>query len=173
MNQGSGPARGVRLCVDVGSVRVGLAASDPDAILAFPVETIARDQSAADLVGSSDLNRLAELVDSYQPVVVYVGLPVGLSGREGPAAQVARAYAQALAVRIAPISVRVVDERLTTVTAASQLRHAARRGKKQRQVIDQQAASVALQAALEVERHTGKWAGQAITDANLDQHSTN
>ncbi len=153
---------GVRLGIDVGSVRIGVAACDPAAALAFPVETVARDQQALSPEQASDVERLVQLVEHYHPQLVYVGLPVSLSGREGPAAQQAREYAQVLALRIAPISVRVVDERLTTVTAAGQLRQARTREKNRRQVIDQQAAVVALQAALDIERGTGRVAGALI-----------
>jgi len=112
-------APGVRLAVDVGTVRVGVAASDPAGVLASPVETLAR--------GRGDLDRLVALVTGRQAVEVLVGLPRTLAGREGQAVTMAREYAAALAPRIAPVPVTLVDERLTTVVAERQLQSAAGR----------------------------------------------
>lgn len=112
-------APGVRLAVDVGTVRVGVAASDPAGVLASPVETLAR--------GRGDLDRLVALVTERQAVEVLVGLPRTLAGREGQAVTMAREYAAALAPRIAPVPVTLVDERLTTVVAERQLQSAAGR----------------------------------------------
>jgi putative Holliday junction resolvase len=142
---------GVRLGVDVGRVRVGVAASDPDGVLATPVVTLRRD--------GSDVDALAALVAERGVVEVVVGLPVGLSGREGAAATAARAYADELAHRITTVAVRLVDERFTTVVAERALRAGARRGgaRARRTVVDQQAAVVILQAALDAAR-----AGEAV-----------
>ena len=103
---------GVRVGVDVGTVRVGVARSDPSGILATPVETVRRDPARR-----SDLDRIVEIVAECEAIEIVVGLPTGLSGREGDAAAGARKYAVDIARRVAPVSVRVVDERLTTVTA--------------------------------------------------------
>jgi putative Holliday junction resolvase len=105
---------GVRLAVDVGTVRVGLAGSDPDGMLAVPLDALRR--------GSSDLDQLAELVRERNAVEVVVGLPRTLSGRSGPSVDMARSYAAELADRIAPVPVRFVDERLTSVVAEQQMR---------------------------------------------------
>jgi putative Holliday junction resolvase len=137
---------GVRLGVDVGSVRVGTAISDPDGILATPLVTLARD------AGGRDLVQLAGLVAEHDVVEVVVGLPVGLSGRDGAAAALARAYAEELASRVAPVPVRLVDERLTTVSAERVLRDRGVRGKARRKVVDQAAAVVILQTALDTDR---------------------
>lgn len=143
--------RGARLAVDVGTVRIGVAASDPDGLLATPVETVPR--------GRGDVDRLAALAGDHAAVEVVVGLPRHLSGREGPSAADARALAEALARRLAPVPVRLVDERLSTVSAERDLRSsgvARRRGRTvRRSVVDQAAAVVILQAALETERGTG------------------
>jgi putative Holliday junction resolvase len=144
----------VRLAVDVGDVRVGVAASDPHGLVATPVETVK--------AGRGDVRRIAELVAEREAVEVVVGLPRSLSGREGPAAAKARAFATRLAAAITPIGVRLVDERLTTVTATRDLRASGVRGKKARTVVDQAAAVVILQNALETERATGNPAGQAV-----------
>ncbi len=146
---------GVRLGLDPGDARIGVATSDPSGILATPVETVAR--------GRGDLDRLAELVVELHAQRVYVGLPRSLSGGEGPAAGKVRAFARDLAARLDPVPVRLCDERLTTVTAESQLRGQGRKGKKRRAVVDQAAAVVILQGALERERQTGVPAGEPVT----------
>lgn len=145
--QVTGGSAGVRLGVDVGSVRVGVAASDPAGLLASPVVTLARDPR-----GGRDLDALAALVAERDAVEVVVGLPRSLSGREGPAVTAAREYADALAHRVAPVPVRLVDERLTTVVAERGLRDAGRSGRAGRAVVDQAAAVAILQLALDVDR---------------------
>ena len=147
---------GVRLGVDVGTVRVGVAASDPHGLVATPVETVPRDQTAArNPTGGTDLDRIAAIAAERDAVEVIVGLPISMSGREGPAADAARTYAAALAARLAPVPVRLVDERLTTVSATRELRRAGVGARRGRSVIDQAAASIILQSALDIERGTG------------------
>lgn len=137
----SGSARpGVVLAVDVGTVRVGVAASDPDRLLASPVETAA----------APGLARVAELVAERAAVVVVVGLPTSLSGRsESASADMARDYAAQLAPLVAPVPVELVDERLTTVTATAALRASGKKGKAARAVVDQAAAVALLQGYLD------------------------
>jgi putative Holliday junction resolvase len=148
--------RGRRLAVDVGDARIGVASCDPDGILATPVETVpGRDVPAA-------LRRLAALVQEYEPIEVVVGLPRSLNGTEGPAAAKARAFARDVAKVIAPVPVRLVDERMTTVTAAAGLRASGVKAKKGRSVIDQAAAVIILQNALETERVSGKAPGEGV-----------
>jgi putative Holliday junction resolvase len=148
---------GVRLAVDAGSVRVGIAASDPAGILATPVTVLRRDAR-----GSSDLTELAALVAEREAVEVLVGLPRSLSGGDGPAAVIARDYATALAARVAPVTVRLVDERLTTVEATRGLRAAGIRSREARSVVDSAAAVVILQHALDAERVCGMPPGEAV-----------
>jgi putative Holliday junction resolvase len=124
----------VRLGVDVGSVRIGVARSDPSGALATPVETVRR--------GRGDLARLAAIAAEHEAVEVVVGLPTSLSGRESHAAAAAREFATRLAARLVPIPVRLYDERLTTVSAQHDLRSSGVRAKNQRSVIDQAAAVV-------------------------------
>ncbi|HEY0486260.1 MAG TPA: Holliday junction resolvase RuvX [Mycobacteriales bacterium] len=138
---------GVRIGVDVGSVRVGVAISDPSGLLATPLVTLARD-SARD----TDIDRLVELVAEYDAVEIVVGLPRSLSGREGPAAETARRYAATLANRAEPVPVRLTDERLTTVSATRTLAAQGVRGRRQRAVIDQAAAVLILQTWLDSRR---------------------
>jgi len=140
------PGRGRRLGIDVGSVRIGVASSDPDGILATPVETVRRDRSG------KHLRRLAELAAKLEAVEVIVGLPRTLADRTGPAAIDAIELAEALAQRIAPTPVRLADERLTTVSAQRSLRAAGVRAKEQRAVIDQAAAVAILQGWLDQRR---------------------
>ncbi len=142
--RGTTPQPGVLLAVDVGTVRVGVAASDPDRLLASPVVTLARDAREG-----RDLTALTALVAERGAVEVLVGLPVTLAGREGASAEMARGYATELARRIAPVPVRLADERLTTVSASRALAASGRRGPAARAVIDQAAAVALLQAELD------------------------
>lgn len=148
---------GARVGVDVGSVRVGVAASDPSAVLAHPVRTLARD-----LKGGADLDALVALVADLGAIEVVVGLPRQLSGAEGEAARLARAYALLLARRIQPLEVRLVDERLTTVAAHRRLRDSGVPGRGQRAVVDQAAAVLILQSALDAEASTGRAVGELV-----------
>ncbi|HEX4786956.1 MAG TPA: Holliday junction resolvase RuvX [Actinospica sp.] len=145
---------GRRLGVDVGAVRVGVAVCDPEGLLATPVETVA--------AGDGDIARLAELAAEYGVVEAVVGLPRSLSGAEGRAAAKARAFAARLVGKIHPIPVRLVDERLTTVTATRGLRESGVRGRKSRAVVDQAAAVVILQNALDAERISGRAPGTLV-----------
>jgi putative holliday junction resolvase len=158
----SGVRAGVRLGIDVGSVRVGVAASDPSALLANPVRTVPRDRDP-DAPAPLDLEELAALVVELAAVEAVVGLPLSLRGDEGAAAQAARTYAGRLAVRIAPVPVRLVDERLTTVDAHRNLRESGVGSRRQRSVVDQAAAVLILQAALDAERNSGRPPGELVT----------
>lgn len=144
----------MRLAVDVGSVRIGVARSDPDGVLASPLATVAR--------GCGDLDSVAGLATGHDAVEVIVGLPTGLSGREGRSAADARTFAAALAGRLAPRPVRLVDERFTTVLAHDALRRGGRDGRDRRSVVDKAAAALLLQGALETERSTGRPAGELV-----------
>ena len=143
---GDDPGRGRRLGVDVGTVRIGVATSDPDGILATPVETVRRDRS------DKHVRRLAQLVSELEAVEVVVGLPRTLADRSGSSARDAVEVADQLARRIAPTPVRLSDERLTTVSAQRSLRDAGIRAKGQRAMIDQAAAVGILQNWLDQRR---------------------
>jgi putative Holliday junction resolvase len=140
----AGPIRGVRLGIDVGTVRVGVAASDPDGLLATPLTTLTRD--------AGDIEAIAELVAERGVVEVVVGLPRRLSGEVGPAAKAAIQYVSTLAERIAPIPVQTLDERMTTAAASKQLSRHGVSTRKQRPVIDQLAATLILQGWLDQQR---------------------
>lgn len=145
---------GVRLGIDVGSVRIGVARSDPAGVLATPLATVLR--------GTGDLAELAKLAAENEPVEIVVGLAVGLRGTEGKSAAASRAFAAAVAERLAPVPVRLVDERFTTVLAHAALRQGGQDSRERRASVDKAAAAVMLQGALDAERTTGEPAGQLI-----------
>jgi putative Holliday junction resolvase len=147
--------RGRRLGVDVGDVRIGVATCDPGGLIATPLETVA--------AGDTAIDRLVELARLNEVIEVIVGLPRSLSGREGPAAAKVRTFASSLAARVAPVPVRLVDERMSTMAAEGQLRASGRPGRKKRAVIDQVAATVILQSALDIERAQGIAAGEGVS----------
>ncbi|GAA0189440.1 MULTISPECIES: Holliday junction resolvase RuvX [unclassified Aeromicrobium] len=146
--------RGRRLGVDVGDVRIGVAVCDPDGLVATPLETVA--------AGPDAIGRLSALASEVDALELVVGLPVSLSGREGPAAAKVRVFARALADTVAPTVVRLFDERMSTMTADSLLREGGRSGRSRRSVIDQAAATVILQTALDTERTRGSAPGETI-----------
>ena len=155
---GGGLRRGVRIGVDVGDVRVGIALCDPHALLATPLETVTR--------GKGDIERILDIAVDHEVLEVVVGLPRSLAGGLGRAADKAVSFAEdlqgALSQRQLPVSVRLVDERLTTVSAERELREAGKSGVKRRAVVDQAAAVVILQHALDAERSTGRPPGQEV-----------
>lgn len=144
----------MRLGLDPGDARIGVASCDPSGILATPVETVQR--------GDGDLDRIAAIVDDLGAVLLYVGLPRSMGGGEGPSAGKVRAFTAELAVRVAPLPVRLVDERLSTVTAEGVLRERGKKGKKRRAVVDQAAAVVILQSAIDTERTQGRPTGELV-----------
>ncbi len=155
-----GLPRGVRLGVDVGDVRVGLARSDLDGMIATPVETLERDTA---------VRRVAQEALEAEARVIMVGLPRSLNGSEGDAARKARDFAAELAAALtdgaAGTEVRLIDERLTTVSAHKALHSSGRKGRKHRQVVDQVAAVMILQQALDTERSTGARTGERVDPA--------
>ena len=147
---------GVRLGVDPGDARIGVARSDPSGFLASPVETVRR--------GKGDLRRIAQILEESEAIEVVVGLPRSLSGDEGPAAVKTREFARSLARRVTPVPVRLCDERLTTVSAEAMLRDRGRKGSDRRSVVDQAAAVLILQHALDTERATGHPPGEIVEE---------
>lgn len=152
---------GVRLGVDVGDVRIGVARSDPSGLIATPVETVRR--------GEGDLQRLRSIATEEAAMEVVVGLPRSLSGGEGPAAAKVREFARELAAVLSPLPVRLCDERLSTVSAEAVLRSRGKKGPKRRAVVDQAAAVVILQNALDTERGTGAAPGEALPSGPGEQ----
>ncbi|WP_284252592.1 Holliday junction resolvase RuvX [Litorihabitans aurantiacus] len=155
---GGGPSvrRGVRVAVDVGSVRVGVARCDPDGILATPVETVRRTRD------DDGTAHIAAIVAELEAFEVVVGLPRSLDGRNRQAASLARSYAGILARLVSPVPVRMVDERFTSATAHQAMTASGLPGRSQRAVVDQVAAVIVLQHALDIERSTGREPGQLV-----------
>jgi putative Holliday junction resolvase len=147
---------GVRLGVDAGKARVGVAACDRDGLLATPVATLSR--------GAGTVAELRGLVDEYGAVEVVVGLPLSLRGDDTASTEDARALAAELATAV-EVPVRLVDERLSTVSAQRALHQSGRSVKASRPVIDQVAAVIILQNALDFERSAGRPPGTVV-----DQH---
>ncbi len=169
MSEGSEPAappfrRGVRLALDLGQARIGVAACDRDGILAHPVRTVRAGNGKLN-DDDTALDELLEIVEDHEPTEVVIGLPRSLDGGEGPAARRIRQQARRFALALVPygISVRLVDERFTTTTATRQLHESGRRSHQQRSVIDQAAAVGILEHALDIERRTGQPPGEAVT----------
>jgi putative Holliday junction resolvase len=146
--------RGVRLALDWGDARIGVAASDPDGVLAYPATTVQ--------AGAGEIDQLAAVVADYEPIEVLVGFPRSLSGGEGPAATKARERAKRLAGVIG-VPVRLVDERLTTVTASQRLHEGGKRAREQRELIDAAAAVAILEQALAFEQSQEKPAGELVS----------
>jgi putative holliday junction resolvase len=135
--------------LDLGSARIGVAVTDSEQRLATGVDRIDRSGDRA-----LDHDAVVRLVEEYAAVGVVVGLPVSMSGRDGPAARAVRQEVAELR-RVLAVDVDTVDERLTTVTAARDLRAAGRKARNQRGVIDQTAAAVLLQSWAD-----GRWSEQ-------------
>ncbi len=144
---------GVRLGVDAGKVRVGVATCDRDGLLATPVATLGR--------GSATVGELRGLVEEYAASEVVVGLPLSLGGGDTPSTEDARALAAELA-GVLEVPVRLVDERLSTVSAQRALHQSGRSVKGSRAIIDQVAAVIILQNALDFERSAGHPPGTVV-----------
>lgn len=152
----SGFRRGTRLGIDVGKARVGVSRCDPDGMLAVPVETVPRSETSID--------RILQIVADWEPLEIVVGLPVNMRGDETLSTADARAFAEELRRR-SGLDVRMVDERLSTVTAHTALRASGRSQKNSRSIVDQVAAVVLLQHAVDTEKSTGRPAGALIPAA--------
>lgn len=152
----TGFRRGVRLGVDVGRARIGVARCDPDGLLATPVETVPRDDAS--------VTRLIALAEEYDASEILVGLPLNMRGEDTASTTDARTFAAALATA-SGVPVRLVDERLSTVSAHAALRDSGRSQRSSRSIVDQVAAVVLLQQALDVEKSTGRPAGSPVPPA--------
>lgn len=148
--------QGVRIGVDVGSVRVGVASCDAGGVLATPVDTFRRSGD------ESDIQAVADLAAERGAIEVVVGLPLSLDGHEHAAAAAARGWAKSLRRRAPQLPVRLVDERMTTVDAHRAMRASGLRERERRDIVDQQAAVLILQAALDSERVSGHAAGELV-----------
>ncbi|MGV8857214.1 Holliday junction resolvase RuvX [Rhodoglobus sp.] len=144
---------GTRIGIDVGKVRVGVARSDPHGMLATPVETVKRAQAS--------ITRVLAIAKEYEAVELVVGLPIALSGRDTASTGDAREFAQQLADS-SDLPVRLVDERMTTMSAHTALRASGRTAKNSRSVVDQVAAVIILQHALDFERSAARLPGELV-----------
>ncbi|WP_231391790.1 Holliday junction resolvase RuvX [Arthrobacter sp. 35W] len=153
--------KGPKLGVDVGTVRVGLAACDPDSILATPVRTVGRDVKK-----NSDIAIVLREARERAVVEIFVGLPRTLKGAEKASAEMARTYANllvgALAAAEMAVPVRLVDERLSTVSAHQALHAAGMDSRDHRKVVDQVAAAGILQHAIDMEKSRGTTVGTLV-----------
>lgn len=145
--------------MDVGSVRVGLAACDPAGVIASPVRTLVRDPQH-----DADVAEIADEARARAAVEVVLGLPLSLDGSEGPAALRALEYGAKIVRSLPGVPVRLVDERLSTVDAHRALHAAGKKEKQFRAVVDQAAAVVLLQAALDAERGSGRAPGRVMQE---------
>ena len=149
------PGSGIRVSIDVGTVRIGIAKSDHDQIMAVPVTTISAKHGA--------LNEIVKLIEESQAELVYVGKPIGLGNNLTASTEMAIAFAHELAT-FTKIPVHLLDERLTTVSAQAQLHSVGKNSKQGRDVIDQIAAVLLLDHAMAIEKSTDMLAGENITD---------
>lgn len=152
----TGFRRGTRIGIDVGRARVGVSRCDPDGMLAVPVETVPRSDASID--------RIMQIVAEWEPLEIVVGLPVNMRGAETLSTADARQLAEEVQRR-SGLDVRMVDERLSTVSAHTALRASGRSQKKSRSIVDQVAAVVLLQHAVDTEKSTGRPAGVLIPAA--------
>ncbi len=148
---------GVRIALDVGSVRIGVAKCDRDGLLATPLTTIP--------AGTEAIQTLLDLIQEHEAICVYVGKPVSLAGRDTTSTLLAIDFARELksALNQSTIQVRLIDERLSTVSAQRGMHEAGRNIKQSRDAIDQAAAVVILDHALESERHAGDLVGEEVS----------
>jgi putative Holliday junction resolvase len=152
----SGFRRGTRIGIDVGRARAGVSRCDPDGMLAVPVETVPRSEAS--------IERILQILAEWEPLEVVVGLPVNMRGEDTPSTADAREFAAELHRR-SGLDTRMVDERLSTVSAHTALRASGRSQKNSRSIVDQVAAVVLLQHAIDTEKSTGRPAGALITPA--------
>lgn len=143
---------GVRLGIDVGRARIGVSRCDPGALLAVPVETVSRAPEGED----ADVRRILELAGEYEAFELVVGHPLSMSGRPTASTDDAVAFARRLASAAATLGVRLVDERMSTVSAQQALRASGKSARKQRPIVDQAAAVIILQHAIDAERASGR-----------------
>lgn len=145
---------GKLVAFDVGAARIGVAMSDPEGILASPVETLKRN--------GSEVRKAAALIAREGVTGIIVGLPLLLDGSEGKSARLARRWAGTMAKVCAPLPVYLVDERMSSVTAHAQLHDAGRSMREHKAVVDQVAASIILETVLAHWRTVGSILGERV-----------
>ncbi len=132
-----------KIALDVGTVRIGIATSDPMGIIASGYETFVRTKDFED-----DLRRIAGLAQEKQADTFVVGLPLNMDGTEGEKVAEIRAFAEALS-RYTDLKIVFQDERLSTVSAEKALIESGMRREKRKKVIDKVAATIILQSYLD------------------------
>lgn len=146
---------GRRIAIDHGAARIGIAMSSVDAIISSPLVTVA--------AGDTALIRVVEVIQEHEPIEIYVGLPLNLSGEFTKSTHDALAFAKALSVEVS-VQVRLIDERLTTRAAQGQLHASGKNSKVSRSLIDAAAASLILEGALAFEKSTGHLPGKSLLE---------
>jgi putative Holliday junction resolvase len=136
--------RGRRIAFDYGDVRIGVAISDPDSILASPLTTLSSGDPKL-------FKQIAELIAEYQPVTFYVGYPLNLSGKSSTSAQKAAAFAERL-IEEFQVPVTLIDERLSTVSVTNAMRESGVSAKEARSKVDMAAAVAILEQAIAIEK---------------------
>ena len=136
--------RGRRIAFDFGEVRIGVAISDPDSILCSPLTTLQATAKELDA-------QITAILQEYDPVQIYVGRPALLSGSDGVASEKAKAFAQRLTL-LTTVSIELIDERMSTVSAARNLRDSGKTAKESKSSIDMAAAVAILEFAIELEK---------------------
>ena len=149
---------GSRIGIDYGTVRIGIAKTDPAAKMAIPLSTV--------LVNDSYLDELAKLIMEENPDCVYIGLPLSLKGEITQSANAALTLARDLSAKLINIQIRMIDERFTSKTANQQLQAAGLTTRETKGIVDQAAALAMLTQALEIEARTGSLAGVEFTQWN-------
>jgi len=146
---------GRRLAFDFGSARIGIAVSSPDGIVCSPLVTVANDDSA--------IGTILEIIRVQQPFEVYVGLPLNLQGERTPSTEAAIEFSKALFESgIDPL--RLVDERMSTRAAQSELHASGKNTRQSKGYIDAAAATLILESALAFEKTTGSIPGKDISE---------
>lgn len=148
---------GVRIAIDVGSVRIGVAKCDAEGLLATPLMTIS--------AGPEAVSQALGLVQEYEAICVYVGKPISLAGKDTASTQLAIEFAGKIAAQLkdSDTQVRLIDERLSTVSAQRGMHESGRSVKQSRDAIDQAAAVVILEHALASERNSGTLVGEEVS----------
>ncbi len=146
---------GRRIGIDFGVARIGVAVSTVDAILCSPLETVKNNDEA--------IARVLELISEQDPIEVYVGLPLNLQGERTQSTDLAIAFAKLL-LDAGVANLRMVDERMSTRAAQSQLHASGKNSRQSKGVIDAAAATLILESAIAFEKSTGIFPGQTLAE---------
>ena len=137
--------RGRRIAFDYGDVRIGVAICDLDGILASPLVTLSTGDKGIS-------GQISNILDEYEPIVIYVGKPINMDSSDGASAQKAEAFCDLLE-SLSDKPIVMIDERLSTLSAARNMRESGVRAREGKKMIDQAAAVAILEFALAIERN--------------------